>query len=157
MKLEKTFSFGKIAFYGKRRVNEVTVTVRLEDEDKGPVFSACADVWNASHTDVVACGQILGELDKFKYLGGDELFRKIHRLWKLYHLNDMHAGTPEQEAYLKEHRTGRADYSSDCALLKEAGLYEVKLDGKPYCYGERWLYRPIPEEDLAEIRKLLSE
>lgn len=157
MKLEKTFSFGKIAFYGRRRINEVDVTVRLEDEGKGPVFSACADVWNARRTDIVAGGQLLDELDKFKYLGGDELFRKIRRLWKKHHLNDMHAGTPEQEKYLKEHRTWRGDYDKDCALLKEAGLYEVELDGKPYRYGERWLYRPIPEEDLAEIRKLLSE
>ena len=154
--MNRTISFGKIAFYSKRKVNEVTVDIRLEDGDKGPKFSVCANVWNAHHTDIVAGGQILDELSKFKYLGGNELFRKIHRLWKKHHLNDMHAGTPEQEAYLKEHRTWHGDYTKDCECLKEAGLYCVMVDGKPYEYGHAWLYWPISEQDLEEMKKLIE-
>ena len=157
MKLRKTFNFGKIAFYGRRKINEVTVDVRLEDKGKGPVFSACADVWNARRTDIVMGGQCLDELSKYKYLGGNELFRRICRLWKKHHLNDMHAGTPEQEKWLAEHRTWRGDYEKDCECLEKAGLLTVDLDGEPYKYGTAWLYRPIPEEDLAEIKELLSE
>lgn len=155
--MKKTFDFGKIDWYGRgRKVNVVTVDVRFEDEAKGPTFSVCADVWNTRRTDIVAGGQILDELSKFKFLGGNELFRKIRRLWKAYHLNDMHAGTPAQEKYLAEHRTWRGDYKKDRECLKEAGLYRVMMDGKPYEYGHAWLYWPIPAEDLAEIKELLG-
>ena len=154
MKLEKKFDFGKIAFYGRRRINKVTVTVRLEDEGKGPVFSACADVWNIRCTDIVCGGQILGELDKFKYLGGDELFRKIHRLWKKYHCNDMHLGDERQEAYLKSKGVSVCDYEAGRLARKAAGM-DKDSDGIEY--GCCWHWHPIPEEDLAEIRKLLSE
>ena len=154
--MKRTINFGKIAFYGKRKVNEVTVDICLKDEGKGPVFSVCADVWNATHTDIIAGGQIIGELSKFKYLGGNELFKKIHRLWKKHHLNDMHAGTPEQEKYLAEHRTWHGDYTKDCECLKEAGLLTVQVDGKPYKYGHAWLYWPIPEQDLEEMKKLVE-
>lgn len=153
--MKKTFDFGKIDWYGRgRKTNAVTVDIELKDSGKGPVFSACADVWNIKRTDIVAGGQCLDELSKFKFLGGNELFRKIYRLHGLYHLNDMHAGTPEQTAYLKEHRTWRSDYDKDCECLKKAGLLTVELDGKPYTYGHAWLYWPIPDSDLAEIKEL---
>jgi len=155
--MKKTFDFGKIDWYGRgRKVNAVTVDVELKDSGKGPEFSACASVWNGRRTDIVACGQILDELSKYKYLGGNELFRKIRRLWTRHHMNDMHAGTPEQEKYLAEHRTWRGDYKKDCECLEKAGLLTVQLDGKPYKYGTAWLYRPIPEQDLEEIRKLVE-
>ena len=152
--LKKTIDFGKIAFYGKRKVNRVTVEVELRDGGKGPVFSACGNVWNAVGSDIVCGGQCLDEIAKFVR---GPAFRKVFGWWKKYHCNDMHAGTPEQEKYLAEHRAGRRDYDGDCECLKEAGLYEVELGGKPYRYGEAWLYEPIPEEDLAEIRKFLEE
>lgn len=82
-----------------------------------------------------------------------------------YHLNDLCAGTPEQEKCLKEHEEmcrlhevvyGDDHYTACCETLKEYGLYEVDLDGKPYKYGHAWLYRPIPDEDLAKIRYVLD-
>ena len=152
--MKKTFDFGKIDWYDRgRKINAVTVDVELRDSGKGPEFSACADVWNARRTDIVAGGQILDEVAKYVR---DPLFKKIRRLWRLHHCNDMHAGTPEQEKYLAEHRTWRGDYGKDCACLKEAGLYRVMVDGKPYEYGNAWLYWPIPDEDLAEIKGLLG-
>lgn len=155
--MKKTFKFGKIDWYGRgRRINAVQVEAELRDEGRGPVFSACAEVWNGRGTDIVAGGQILDELSKYKYLGGNELFRKILRLWRLYAGNDMHAGTPEQEKYLAGRRTWRFDYGKDCECLKEAGLLTVNLDGKPYEYGRAWLYWPIPDGDLTEIKGLLG-
>ena len=155
--MKKTFDFGKIDWYGRgRKINAVTVDVELRDSEKGPEFSACAGVWNTRRTDIVAGGQILDELGKYKYLGGNELFRKIRRLWKAYHLNGGHAGTPAQEKYLAEHRTWRGDYKMDCECLNKARLLTVKLDGKLYTYGNAWLYWPIPEQDLAEIKELLG-
>ena len=150
--MKRTFDFGKIDGYDRgRKINAVTVDVELRDAGKGPEFSACADVWNARRTDIVAGGQNLDEVAKYVR---DPLFKKIRRLWRLHHCNDMHAGTPEQEKYLAEHRTWRGDYGKDCACLKEAGLYRVMVDGKPYEYGHAWLYWPIPDSDLAEIKEL---
>ena len=155
--MKKTFDFGKIDWYGRgRRINAVTVDVELKDSGKGPEFCACARVWNARRTDIVAGGQCFDELGKSKFLDGNELFRKIRRLWKRHHLNGAHAGTPEQEKYLAEHRTWRGDYKKDCECLNKAGLLTVKLDGKLYTYGNAWLYWPIPDNDLAEIKKILG-
>jgi hypothetical protein len=156
MDLQKTFNFGKVDYYGRgRRVNKVGVTVRLYDKGDGRVvFSACGDIWNGRGTDIVCGGQCLDEIAK---LVKDPTFKKIYGWWKKYHNNDMHAGTPEQEKYLKEHKTWRGDYDRDCELLKNAGLYEVRLGGKHYRYGEKWLYEPIPEKDLAEMKAFLSE
>ena len=153
--MKKTFDFGKIDWYGRgRRVNAVQVEAELRDEGRGPVFSACAEVWNGRGTDIVAGGQCLDEIAPF--LAESATFRKILRLWRLYSGNDMHAGTPAQEMYLAEHRTWRFDYDKDCECLKEAGLLTVDLDGKPYEYGRAWLYWPIPDGDLAEIKGLLG-
>lgn len=163
--MKKTFNFGKIDWYGTgRKVNEVTVEVELRDTDKGPVFSASGNVWNSKKTDIVAGGQIL-DSRKLSHLGPK--FRQIKDLWLMYHLNDMHAGTPEQEVCLKDFEDERAQiaatlneplhcYEVDKWLLRNHNLETVNLNGKPYTYGTAWLYRPIQEDDLAEIKELLK-
>ena len=63
-------------------------------------------------------------------------------------------------------------YSWECAVLKESGLYEVPLPAgtlatggfppevasgeRGYRFGERWLYRAIPDEVLAEIASWIA-
>lgn len=82
-------------------------------------------------------------------------FAEIARLGETYHLNEMHAGTPEQEKAIKE--AGITDYRECCEYLKNIGLYEVTLpDGSPYKYGHRWLTKEIPEADLKEIEDILK-
>lgn len=150
-RIEKTFQFGKINLYGKRKINLVEVKVALEDDSDKPVFIASATVWNQSKTECILAGQCLDEL--VPYLKNNELFMKIHRLWKLYHLNSMKPGTPKQEAaveeYLKDHKY---DYKEVCKYLESISL----LKDNDYKYGSSWLYAPIPENDLEEIRKLLK-
>lgn len=150
-RIEKTFQFGKIGLYGKRKINSVEVEVALEDDSDKPVFTTSATVWNQSQTDCILAGQCLDTL--VPYLKNNELFMKIHRLWKLYHLNNMKAGTPKQEAaveeYLKDHKY---DYKEVCDYLESINL----LEDNGYKYGTSWLYEPIPENDLEEIRKLLQ-
>jgi len=155
LNLEKTFDFGKFD-YGRRgrRTNRITVTARLESKGGYAVFTASGDIWNCRGTDIVCGGQCLDEIAEFVK---DPAFMKIYGYWKLYHLNDMHAGTPEQEKYLKENRTWRNDYDKDCECLKKAGLYEVELDGKPYRYGTKWLMWAIPDDVVAEMEAFLSE
>ena len=148
-KIENTIALGKIAYFGKRKINPVELTIALEDGKAGPVFTASATVWNQSKTDCVLAGQCLDRL--VPHFIGDDTFMKVYRFWKAYHLNDMKAGTPKQEAAVKEYLKDHAyDYGEVCDYLESVGLLED--DG--YRYGTAWLYAPIPESDLEEIKKL---
>jgi hypothetical protein len=104
----------------------------------------------------VCGGQCLDTIAE--YIKGNETFDKIYHFWKLYHLNDMHAGTIEQEAAIKlwEEQGNKYDYTKVCEYLKSINIYEVNYEGKPYKYGHSWLYRAIPENDLQEIRALMQ-
>ena len=158
--MEKTISFGKVDYTGTgRRRYPVEVEIRLRDGEHGPVFTASASVWNHIHTDIVMGGQCLDYMDQLPELHDNPVFAEILDLWRKYHLNDMHAGTEEQEDAVKAWRAehgGRYDYEQEREHLKSVGLYEVELDGVPYRYGTRWLYREIPAPDLDRIRALFS-
>lgn len=174
--MERTFSFGKVAYYGKRRENLQEIKIVLRNTEKGPEFSAMADIWNRTHTDILAGGQCIDEIK-----GSSKVLKEIKRLWKLYHLNGMNAGTIEQDKAIEDSKADgtwetcqkRLDeqkakdypyskptashYEVACEVLKEKGKYEVKLeDGTDYEYGHSWLYRAIPEEDLMKIKLLLD-
>ena len=148
--MKRTFNFGKIDYYGRgRKIN--SVEVRVELSDKG-VFTASANIWNSKQTDCVCGGQCLDEVAK--YVKSDK-FKKIYRLWKLYHLNDMHAGTEKQEEALKAAglESWANNYSDCCDYLESINL----LVDNGYKFGTGWLKRDIPVEDVAEIEKLLTE
>jgi hypothetical protein len=160
--MKKVFDVGKIDINGTgRRINAVTVEAELKDTDKGPEFTASADVWNGSHTDIVMGGQCLDELAK--YIHTPE-FKKILRFWRLYHLNGMH---PECE---HQHALGWAEKAGQKVKIfgEEKALGWLTPEEHPdgllgracpvcgYKYGHDWKYFPIPESDLNEIRELLK-
>ena len=158
--MKKTFTFGKIAYYSRRKINSVEVIVSLKKDNLDRwCFSAVGDIWNSTHTDIVCGGQILDDIARFIK---DPTFVKIHRLWKKYHLNDARPGTREQERFLEENfkpipSTTASIFMQKCSFLKENGLYEVPHPDRPgetYRYGEGWLYNPIPENDLTEMLAL---
>ena len=155
--MSKTFTFPKVAYTSSRRVNLPTIEVELRDVDTDkPELSICGDLWNSSHTDIVMGGQCLDELARFDELFCNPLFKKLHRLWKAYHLNGMHAGTVKQEQALNDARKDGvrlSSYDDSCKYLESIGL----LDDNGYKYGSAWLYRAIPEDDLKEIVSLLAE
>ena len=97
MKKERTksFEFGKIDFYenGEKRY-PVTVEISIGYEDGEMVFSAMADVWKSNRSDIIMGGQCLDDL--LPFFTENKLFNEICRLWKLYHLNDMHAECEHQ-------------------------------------------------------------
>ena len=162
-----TLKFGKIDAEDRgRAINAVDVDMELKTKDNGvQVFSASASVWNGSHSDIIMGGQCIDTLlndlrNQLKAKGILEEMEEIGRLWKAYHLNDMHAGTPEQEAALKE--AGLTEFASDyekcCEYLKSVGMYEVELeDGTMYKFGHGWLTQPIPEDELEKIEKIINE
>lgn len=170
---KKVFHFPKIAFYGGRKINAVDVEVSLKrmhcdrNDYDYYVFTACGDVWNATHTDIVCGGQCLDDI--LPFMKASKIYQKIYKYWKLYHLNNMKAGNKAQEEALKEFRSNnRYDYTSACNFLKEKGLYETPLGKRKvygqnigendlYRYGSGWVIEEIPEDDLKDIIAMLSE
>jgi hypothetical protein len=101
------------------------------------------------------CGQCL---DHIKPKNKEQ--KKLVNLWHKWHLNDMNAGTEEQEAYIKEHLKSNYDYDKACQLLKDANLYEVIHEGKKYKYGHGWITRKLPaniEEETIELCDKIEE
>lgn len=98
-------------------------------------------------------GQALDRVEKELNIQ-NPIFKKIMRFWRLYHLNDMHAGTQKQEKLVKEYNEKYKDYNYDniCEYLAEKHL----LYDNGYKYGTGWLKEEIPDNDLVEIRALLA-
>lgn len=188
--MKKTFTFGKIcANYAHRKENLVTVEVELRTCGGEPVFtidpetkeqipcgstpeyvefSARGCVWNRVHSDCIMSGQCLDEINKHRRELSDlKTWDLIYTMWKKYHLNGMHSGTPEQEAAVKEWEAqgNRYDYTAACDMLKARGLYEIpftgvtigkRYNGEMYKYGHGWVVQDIPGDDLLKIEHLLS-
>jgi len=166
--MNKIITFGKIDYNNcGKKINKVEVELSLEKVDKHNkpkyIFTASGSVWNNRETDCYQCGQCIDSL--VEYLPKNKLLKEIHDIWKEHHLNDMHAGTEEQESYLKS--LGKyQDYTWACEELKKANLYEVphpflivkSFLGTPhiYKYGQGWLYREIPENVITRLKEIMS-
>lgn len=88
--MRKMFSFGKVAYNGKRKINEVTLEVELREWNGYPEFTAHAMVWNNIHTDIVAGGQMIDKLyNRFATLRDSVLYKTIMQLCEKYHLHDI--------------------------------------------------------------------
>lgn len=157
-------------FYKKRKLSRKLCWVR-SDKEWNHFYYVDISLWKKDDGKIVFTasgkyrwwwGQCLDFMND--YLKWDFLWDKIYYLWKNYHSNDMHAGTPKQENLLKMGRLAGVDLSSydkQCKFLKEYNCYFddniVDWTSHPYKYGSEWLYRPIPETDLWEILSLLLE
>ena len=161
--IKKTFKFGKVAYTGNRRTCPAEVELELIDEGNGLELLICGSIWNHIHTDIYSGGQNLDTMKK--YLAGNETFARLFRLWKLYHLNGLNAGTARQKAALE--KAGITDYVAACNYLKSIGLYVDKLadnerlsvetekaNRNHFEYGYGWIIRDIPAADLDEIYDL---
>ena len=160
--IKKTFNFGKIAYRGNRRAYTAEVEVELEQDGRGIELSMCGAVYTPFGK-MTSGGQNLAELNKF--LAGDKTFARLYRLWKLYHLNGLNAGTARQTAALN--KAGITEYKAACEYLKGIGLYVDTLapnerlsveteraNRKHYEYGYGWILRDIPAADLDELYTL---
>ena len=86
--MRRTYSFGKVAYNGKRKINEVTLEIELRDWNGYPEFTAHAMVWNNIHTDIVAGGQMIDDLYN-EFSIHSIIYKTIMQLWKKYHLHDI--------------------------------------------------------------------
>ena len=138
----------KLLYLGRTRAGKVFVTINLKDN-------------KLSMTGVIGprqggncqggCGQIIQELteDQFTRCHPPWTERKIAELldvWRRWHLNDLRAGTVDQEQWLREHAkeaeqrtTGYYEWA--CEALQGAGLNP----DHGYRYGSQWLKESLPE------------
>lgn len=179
-----TVDFGKIAFNDSgRRANAADIKIKLTERGGNPTYdcygkaigrktpqytelSICGEVWNTRRTDIVMGGQCLKSMKPYIH---STLFNEIYELWEKYHLNRMHAGTPEQEAAIevKEERIGRQlTYKECCEFLKEVHLYEVEYTGpavgrmydhESYVYGHAWLIQALPDDVVRRVMEIAKE
>lgn len=94
--MKRTFDFGCIDFEDRGKAkNRVTVEMEYKQVGDKKAFSVSADVWNTRHSDIVCGGQCLDTIAPYV---NNPMFSEILRLWKLYHLNDLHPECEHQHA-----------------------------------------------------------
>lgn len=159
---------GKIAYSSKNAVNLCELTLELTFKDNAinystlqPILkenairlSICGNIWNSSRTDIDCGGQCIDTIaDYFK---GNAKIQRIKQIWEQYHLNDLQAGTKKQvdavDKWRKEiNLTGYA-YREECEYLQSIGL----LIDNGIKWGAQWLFMPVPEPTINEIKELFS-
>ena len=159
-------------------MNAFTKVVRpAYTREEGSIF--CTIKWDGSvlsSTGVIvpkvngdcrgSCGQIImgfKEYDERGYRtladvilcpGWDkESLRKFFDVWDRWHLNDMRAGSPVQEEYLRQNPIHEYldHYGKACAVLKAAGL---NPDSNGYSYGHAWKHEDVPADVLEFLAGL---
>jgi hypothetical protein len=171
MSKENRYYPGKVDYNDTGKKN---CMVEIEWSLKDGKFSMSGSIWNPRKTDIYCGGQCIDTIAKL--FPRDKQVQSMLTLWEEWHLNDMTAGSPAQEAWLKEH-AGRFEkvreryrkfqarkkydwerktldhYTWATKALKRAGLNPDRNyghEGKPYSYGHAWLKREIPV-DVLEI------
>lgn len=173
--MKAKIDFGKINLYGtgKRYPVEITIELKKHGGEKtyingqptGETTPEYIEFTASGHAGAACWGQCLDSI--VPYLKRNKLFNEVYSFWKKYHLNGMHAGTPDQEKAIKEKEASgwRYDYTEACEYLKSIGLYEVNYTGlacghrynnEPYKYGHGWLIQEIPASDLERIEHIIN-
>lgn len=94
--MKRTFDFGCIDFENRGKAkNRVTVEMEYKEENGKKRFSVSAMVWNVRRSDCICGGQCLDTIAPYM---DNPIFSEIFRLWKAYHLNDMHPECEHQHA-----------------------------------------------------------
>lgn len=159
--ITKTFTLGKMDLNGTgKKLNRAEIEMTFD-----PVhitLSISAGVWNRTGTDYLMGGQCVDEVAGF--FPENPTAQRLLKLWQRWHLNNLKAGSPAQEAWLQANPVSyaypKSHYEAACEALAAAGLNpdpSYLVDGKPYAYGTRWLKEEIPFETQAEILALLNE
>lgn len=116
--MKRTINYGKHDATGNgHRANEVTLTVSVEPSryqskergsyTEGEHFSACGDIWNARHTDIIQGGQCVDTI--VKHYAKDETSRNIRALWEVFRLQQMDAIPERLRSAIVDFVSGNAD------------------------------------------------
>ena len=144
------------------------VCFNLEQNDKGQyTFSSSVGVYGKGETnECVASGQIFEEILPFIERDtpyGPE-YHVIMKLHDRFHLNDMHAGTPAQEAIAEPLRKASKAAGTPIALLDlyrilgKNGLYiDIMPDGSQFEYAHGWLIEIIPTHIVHVMQNIIDQ
>jgi len=98
-----------------------------------------------------SAGQCIDALDRIvRYEPGwdSATAQELKAIWKRWHMNDLRAGTPAQEEFLRNNPVAAAypvsHHTKACEALAAAGLDPDPSNG--YKYGSQWLFEPVPNE-----------
>ena len=151
--MKKIIKLGKIDYEKTGDKNMVDILIELRGEAGHEVLSICGNIWNSKHSDIICGGQCLDEIKC--YFRNNRTFKEVYRLWKLYHLNDLHAGTKKQEEFLHNNniKNWANNYKEVCKILEKNNL--LYDDGVKF--GSTWHYWAIPEIDLMKIKELIKK
>ena len=146
--------FTKVVFIGTRAVYNRRAKVFCSIKFEGGRLSITGVEGPMSSGNAIgSCGQIdvaYSADDEWSFAAGwnPAVLSRFAERWSRWHLNDMRAGSPRQEEFLR--KNGHGGYDAAIASLTVAGLQPD--DG--YRYGSAWLNEEVPEEVLAELRNL---
>lgn len=157
--MKKIMRIGTLPNYNGRAMN-VFICAKFTDGKlsltgvEGPRPSGDADG---------SCGQIVmglrepGGLDGFEPAPGWSL-EKVARLldlWERWHLNDMRAGSPAQQEFLRANPVAfkypESHYEKASEALAAAGL---NPDADGYRYGHAWRWEDVPADVITEIEAM---
>ena len=131
------------------------------DDDRNKIKAECTITERNGYPEFTMSGDMGGSggqiFDHVK--PATDAQHKLIDLWKVYHLNGMSAGSPEQVAILTEGGKERPEYSEACKILKKRGKYTVKHPetGEPFTYGAGWYKLVLPEGFEDDLNTLLDE
>ena len=119
--------------------------VEIDWEFKGDKFTMSGGIWNSKKTDYLQCGQCLDTIKRF--FPKHKIFNEMYEIWQKWHLNDLKAGSPQQEHYINSLCLKKYDYDIVRNELKKIHLLKDQSfihNGQPYEYGTAWLKAEIP-------------
>jgi hypothetical protein len=91
----------------------------LEWELEDGRFSMSGEIWDRQGSDCVSAGQCVDEIaDSFP---NDKKLQRMREIWERWHLNDMKAGSPAQEHWLKAHAADWEHYQETAREAVKAG------------------------------------
>jgi hypothetical protein len=153
------------------------VFIKAEYSDDGRLSISGVEGPRANGYCQGSCGQINMSFDinaVKEYAPGwtRTMLKGLLQIWEEWHLNDMQAGSPAQQAELKKHEYPGypvSHYDWACGILENAGLQpdpnylhngfgrpvaksSPKTPGVPYSYGYAWLKKEVPEYVLETLK-----
>lgn len=123
--MKKIIDLGRIKFYKNSNfTNRATLQIELKETEKGEEFTASGTVWEYGGRGCIIGGQCLEEMAEF--FKEDEIFQKVYKFWKLYHLNGMHPECEHQHA-LKWHEIANEKIIFNIYRLRSETLEQKRL------------------------------
>lgn len=152
---------GSIAKFKDSTTSKITVNIRLEHHKQNKLdidllehteYDSISFMGSLSYGLGDRAGGQVNDLLEDAFYNGRLIFpyipesrvEMIIKMWGRWHGNDMNEACRQQKEFLSKIKY--PGYEKACELLKEAGIYEVKNNGRSYKYGSSWLLEPLTEE-----------